>query len=304
MSPAARDIPKMLPLRGPLLALAIFILVSGLGLRIWAATGNEFPTVDGVLYLDQTFEMVNNGYLPWSCFPPGWRYLGLIGRNLGIFLPKLFGILGLPMVLLAAWGMVKGRGPWLWLLAPLLPVPFIINPMDVRFWIPYLPVIVLAAGLGGLHLAGLPWFRPRWKQIALLAVLLTGLVAASWDDAYWIKRNREAFYGLRDAGAWLKDKTDSDTVLAAYKPYTSYWAGCSFLKYPAEMDAAEIAVWARHQGVSYLVVNVAVAYALAPNLKPFLETPLPPELAGRVSRAHLLRYEAAQLNTVIYKVER
>ena len=291
MSPAARDIPKMLPLRGPLLALAIFILVSGLGLRIWAATGNEFPTVDGVLYLDQTFEMVNNGYLPWSCFPPGWpavvaapyifldrgdpmsllragqaanvilgtlmpllafflmrpylgtrlavlgmavlmflplnvvyskndlsemsftcsllgawlllrrerlvaaglmfgfsylirpeallaagglglmlwrrdrrppwrliipmiavmipylifikvktgafdltsktvavslsleahpgwRYLGLIGRNLGIFLPKLFGILGLPMVLLAAWGMVKGRGPWLWLLAP------------------------------------------------------------------------------------------------------------------------------------------------------------------------------------------
>ncbi len=181
-------------------------------------------------------------------------------------------------------------------------MPFIINPMDVRFWIPYLPVIVLAAGLGGLHLAGLPWFRPRWKQIALLAVLLTGLVAASWDDAYWIKRNREAFYGLRDAGAWLKDKTDSDTVLAAYKPYTSFWAGCRFIKYPEDMDALELVLWARNHGAEYMVVNVKVVHHLAKGLDPLLTSPLPPDLADKVTLVELLKYDLVEHNTAIYRI--
>jgi len=475
MSPAAGKTAPISPLRGPLLALVTIVLVTGLGLRIWAAAGNEFPTVDGVLYLDQTFELVNNGHLPWSCFPPGWpavtavpyvfldrsepmsllragqtanvilgtlmpllafvlmrpflgtrlavlglavlmflplnvvyskndlsemsftcallgswllfrrerlvaaglmlgfsylirpeallaagglglwlwrrdrrppwrliipliavmipylifirvqtgvfdltsktvavslsleanpgwRYLGLIGRNLGIFLPKLVGILGLPMVLLAVWGMINSRGSWLWLLAPLLPVPFIINPMDVRFWIPYLPVIVLAAGLGAVHLAGLPGLKERWKQVALLAVLGLGLVAAVWDDAYWIRRNREAFYGLRDAGAWLRDRTDSDTIIAAYKPYASFWAGCRFIKYPENMDAAELVMWARNHGAKYLVVNVKVTHHLAKGLDPLLTSPLPPNLADKVTLVQLLEYDLVEHNTAIYRI--
>jgi hypothetical protein len=475
MTPATRDISKVTPLRGPLLALVIVILTAGLALRIWAASGNEFPTVDGVLYLDQTFELVNNGHLPWSCFPPGWpavvaapyvfldrsdpmsllragqaanvilgtlmpllafflmrpylgtrlavlglavlmflplnvvyskndlsemsftctllaawlllrrerlvaaglifgfsylirpeallaagglmgwlwrrdrrppwrliipmvtvmipylifirvqtgafdltsktvavslsleahpgwHYLGLIGRNLVIFLPKLAGILGLPLVFLAVWGMIKARGPWLWLLAPLLPVPFIINPMDVRFWIPYLPVIVLAAGLGAVHLAKLPWFEERWIKGALLAVLGVGLVAAAWDDAYWIKRNREAFYGLKDAGAWLRDKTESDTIIAAYKPYSSFWAGCRFIKYPEDMEAAELVMWARNHRARYMVVNVKVAHHLAKGLDPLLTSPLPRNLADKVTLVQLLEYDLVEHNTAIYRI--
>jgi hypothetical protein len=475
MTQGFNHLTKNTPLRGISLALLVLILAAGLGLRIWAASHNEFPTVDGVLYLDQTYEMVNNGHLTWSCFPPGWpaivaapyvfldrsdpmsllragqaanvilgvlmpllafflmrpflgtrlallgmailmflplnvvyskndlsemsftcallgawlllrrerlipaglifgfaylirpeallaagglglwlwrrdrripwrlivplivvmipylifirvqtgafdltsktvavslsleaypgwRYPGLVFSNLGLFLPKLVGLLGIPTVLLALWGMIKGRGAWLWLLAPVLPVPFIINPMDVRFWIPFLPTLLLAAGLGAVHLAGQPWLQARWKQGALLVIILAGLGLAARDDAYWIQRNREAFYGLRDAGAWLRDHTDEDTVVAAYKPYTSFWAGCRFIKYPEDMDAASLVLWARNHGARYMVVNVKVVHHLAKGLDPLLENPLQPHLADKVTLVKLFEYDLVEHNTAIYRI--
>jgi hypothetical protein len=475
MTQGFNDITKNPSLRGIPLVVMILVLAAGLGLRIWAASHNEFPTVDGVLYLDQAYELVNNGHLTWSCFPPGWpaiisapyvfldrndpmslfragqaanvalgvlmpllafflmrpflglrlallgmtvlmflpmnvvyskndlsemsftcvvlgswlllrrerlvgaglmfgfaylirpeallaagglglwlwrrdrrlpwrlivpmiavmipylifirvqtgafdltsktvavslsleaypgwRYPGLIFSNLGVFLPKLIGLLGIPAVLLAVWGMIKGRGAWLWLLAPLLPVPFIINPMDVRFWIPYLPVIVLAAGLGAVHLAELPWLRARWKQGALLALVLAGLGLAARDDAYWIQRNREAFYGLKDAGAWLRDHADEDTVIAAYKPYTSFWAGCKFIKYPEDMEATDLVLWARNHGAEYMVVNVKVVHYLAHGLDPLLESPLRPHLADKITLVNLFEYDLVEHNTAIYRI--
>jgi len=233
---------------------------------------------------------------------PGWRYLGLIGSNLGVFLPKLAGMIGIPLVLLAMWGMIKGRGAWLWLLAPVLPVPFIINPMDVRFWIPFVPTLLLAAGLGAIHLTRLPWFRARWKQGVLLAVVMAGLGLAARDDAIWIRRNIEAFYGLKDAGVWLRDHSDENTVVAAYKPYTSFWAGCRFIKYPRDMDATGLVLWARNHGAEYMVVNVKVVHHLARELDPFLESPLRPHLADKVTLVKLFEYDLVENNTAVYRI--
>jgi len=475
MTQGFNHLTKNTPLRGISLALLVLILAGGLGLRVWAASHNEFPTVDGVLYLDQTYEMVNNGHLTWSCFPPGWpalaaapyvfldrgdpmsllragqaanvifgvlmpllalflmrpflgtrlallgmailmflplnvvyskndlsemsftcallgawlllrrerlipaglifgfaylirpeallaagglglwlwrrdrrfpwrlivpliavmipylifirvqtgafdltsktvavslsleaypgwRYPGLVFSNLGLFLPKLVGLLGIPAVLLTLWGMIKGRGAWLWLLAPVLPVPFIINPMDVRFWIPFLPTLLLAAGLGAVHLAGQPWLRARWKQGTLLVIVLAGLGLAAKDDVYWIQRNREAYYGLRDAGAWLRDHTDENTIIAAYKPYTSFWAGSRFIKYPDDMDAAGLVLWARNHGAEYMVVNVKVVHHLAKGLDPLLESPLRPHLADKITLVKLFEYDLLEHNTAIYRI--
>lgn len=474
-------IPATDPPTGPMyprdraLVVLILILAAGLGLRVWAAARNEFPTVDGALYLDQTLEMVTNGHLPWSCFPPGWplvvaapyvfldhgdplsllragqaanvllgtlmpllafllmrpylgtrlallglailmflplnvvyskndlsemsftcallgawllwrrerliaaglvfgfaylirpeallaagglglwmwrrdrrppwrlivpmvivmipylvfirvqtgsfdltsktiavslsleaypgwKYAGLIARNLGLLVPELPGQLGWPLVLLAAWGLVRRPGLWLILLAPLLPVPFIINPMDVRFWVPYVPVIILAAGLGAMDLAGRPWLRARGIRIALLVVVLGGLGLAARDDAYWIKRNREAYYGLKDAGAWLRDRTDADTIIAAYKPYTSFWAGCRFIKYPDDMDALSLVLWSRNNGARYMVVNVKVAHHLAKGLDPLLVSPLPANLAEKITLVQLFEYDLVEHNTAIYRI--
>jgi hypothetical protein len=461
--------------RSYLLAVMALILATGLGLRIWAAGQNEFPTVDGALYLDQTHELVNHGHLPWSCFPPGWpavvaapyafmdktdpmallrasqvsnvvlgalmpllaffflrpylgtrlalagmailmflpmnvvyskndlsemsftcallgswlllrrerliatglmfgfaylirpeallaagglalwlwrrdrrlpwrmilpmilvmipylvfirvqtgafdltsktvavslsleahpgwSYLGLIIDNLRILLPKLAGLLGVPLVVLACGGIMRRGGAWLWLLAPLLPVPFIINPMDVRFWIPYLPIIVLAAGLGFRYLADRPWLKERWKQGILVAVVLVGLGFAAKDDAYWVRRNREAFYGLKDAGAWLRERTDGETIIAAYKPYTSFWAGCRFIKYPDDMDAAGLTAWARNNGAEYMIVNVKVAHTLNKGLDPLLESPLRPHLAEKLTLVKLFEYDLVEHTTAIYRI--
>jgi len=463
------------PLRAISLTVIILILVAGLGVRVWSAAQNEFPTVDGVLYLDETAQMVNHGHLPWSCFPPGWpaavaipyvfldradpmsllraaqtanvvfgalmpllafwlmrpfvgtglailgmallmflplnivyskndlsemsftcallgawllarrdrsvgagllfgfaylirpealltvgglglwlwrrdrrppwrlliplvavmapylvfirlqtgafdltsktvavslsldaypgwRYAGLVFGNLRLFLPKLVGLLGIPLVLLAVWGMIRRRGAWMWLLAPLLPVPFIINPMDVRFWIPYLPVLLLAAGLGALDLAGLPWFRARWKTGLLLALTLAGLGLAARDDVYWIRRNREAYYGLKDAGQWFRNNTGSETVIAAYKPYTSFWAGRRFIKYPDDMNAISLVLWARNHGAEYMVVNVKVVHYLAGGLDPLLTSPLPPGLADKITLVKLFEYDLVEHNTAIYRI--
>jgi 4-amino-4-deoxy-L-arabinose transferase-like glycosyltransferase len=233
---------------------------------------------------------------------PGWHYLGLIFSNLGEFLPKLGGLIGLPLVLLALWGMIRRPGRWLWLLAPVLPVPFIINPMDVRFWLPYLPVFILAAGLGAADLIARPWLTVRWRQAVLLAVILIGFGLAARDDVYFIRRNREAFYGLRDAGAWLRPQVKHDTLIAAYKPYTSFWAGCRFIKYPPDMDAAGLVAWARNNGAEYMIVNVKVAHHLAKGLDPLLTSPLHPRLADKITLVELIEYDLVEHNTAIYRI--
>ncbi len=233
---------------------------------------------------------------------PGWRYPVLVVRNLGEFLPKIAGLLGLPVVLLAVWGMVRRPGPWLWLLAPLLPVPFIINPMDERFWLPYVPVILLAAGLGAVDLTGRKLLAAPWRRAVLAVLLLAGFGLAARDDAYWIRRNREAFYGLRDAGAWLRPRVDRDTLIAAYKPYASFWAGCRFIKYPPDLDAAALVAWSRNSGAEYMIVNVKVVHTLATGLDPLLVSPLAPQLADKVTLVELLKYDLVEHNTAIYRI--
>lgn len=468
------------PLRGSSLAAVFFLAVAGLGLRLWAAAANEFPTVDGVYYLNQAAAMVDQHRLVWSCFPPGWsaiiavpylfmaehdpasllraghlanvvlgtlmpllafwvmrpslgnklasvglavlmflpldiiyskndlsemsytcvmlavwlfwrrrrlatagfligcaylirpeallagaalglcrrygkdrlpwrqllrfwgatllvmipylidirlqsgsfdltsktvalslslaanpgwHYLGLIARNLGVFLPQILGVTGVPLVALAIWGLVRNRGQWWCLFAPLLPVPFIINAMDVRFWVPYLPLVVWAAGRGWVDLAQSSFLRRRpRRRWPLAAILALGLGVAARDGLYFVKMNTEAFYGLKEAGAWLRQQTDQNTVIAAYKPYTSYWAGTKFIKYPAGMDALSVAIWARNSGASYVIANVQVIHHLAPELDALLGSPLPPELAPHLELVKVFSYDPVIHTTVVYRI--
>ena len=236
---------------------------------------------------------------------PGLDYVGLVVRNLGIFLPRLPGLIGWPLALAAVLGMVVRRGRWLWMLAPMLPIPFIINPMVVRFWAPYLPFLLLAAGEGLWWI--LQWPLPgriRMRGAVLGFICLGGLALAVTDDFPWVMRNTEAYHGLKDGGLWLREHVEPDTVIAAYKPYTSYWAGCAFIKYPANLRAVELVAWARNGGAEYMIVNVGVVHSLVPALDPLLASPLPPDLQKRVTLVQLLRYDVVSHNTAIYRIER
>ncbi|MDY0110351.1 MAG: hypothetical protein RBT60_10480 [Candidatus Krumholzibacteria bacterium] len=240
---------------------------------------------------------------------PGWSYAGLVAGNAGRLAPMLVGLLGAPLVALAVVGMVARRGRWLLMLAPFLPVPFIINPMDVRFWQPYVPFFLLAAGLGIGALAeraarAAPAGRQRAAVVLLAVAAIGGAGAAALDDIPWIAYNAEATYGLKDAGIWLRDRVDAETIIADYKPYTAFWAGCRFVKIPDEDNAAAIVSWARNRGAQYLIVNVHVVRTLAPGLDPLLQRPLPAHLAGRLTLVQLLEYDRVEHTTAIYRIER
>lgn len=240
---------------------------------------------------------------------PGLDYLGLIAANLKLLLPMAPGLLGWPLVVLALWGLARGRGAWLWMLAPLAPVPFIINPMVDRFWLPYVPFLLLGAGLGARDLVGmaarrLPAGNRRALVAALAVVAAAGFVQASWDDAFLVRRNTEAFYGLKDAGLWLRGRVTPDTVVASYKPYPAYWAGCTFLKFPEFDTAGQYVAWARNHGVDYLVVNVLVVHRHRPGLDALLESPLRPSLAADLTLVNLISFEQTEHTTAIYQVRR
>lgn len=246
---------------------------------------------------------------------PGPAYAGVIARNLGLLLPLLTGQLGIPLTLLAAWGTIRHRGAWAWLLAPLASVPLVINPMVVRFWLPYVPVLLLGAGLGALALLRQPATLPagrvvgdgrsrRWPALALGLAAAGGLAVAAIDDVPLVSRNTEAYYGLKDAGLWLRGPATRATLVADYKPYAPYWAGCRFLKYPELGSALEYALWARNQGVDYLVVNVQVVRQYLPGLDGLLVSPLAPELGDRLELVQTFFYERVGDNTVVYRVKR
>ena len=239
---------------------------------------------------------------------PGLGYLGLIGSNLKLLAPLLTGQLGLPLALLCVYGVARHRGAWAWLLAPLLTVPLVTNPMVVRFWLPYLPVLLLGAGLGSrslLQAVAAKWPRGgRAATLALALVLAAGLAVAARDDVGLVHRNTEAYYGLKDAGLWLRGQVTPETRVADYKPYAPYWAGCVFVKYPEFATAREYTTWARNSGIAYLVVNVKTVQQYLPGLDALLVKPLAPELAERLELVHTCLYERIGDNTVVYRVKR
>ncbi len=240
---------------------------------------------------------------------PGLGYFGMVAHNVGLLLPLLTGQLGLPLVLLAAWGTARHRGAWAWLLAPLLSVPLVINPMVVRFWLPYVPVLLLGAGLGARSLVaaaatGRGGLARRWPALALGVAVATGLAVAAVDDAPLVKRNTEAYYGLKDAGLWLRGQTTPESLVADYKPYAPYWAGCRFLKYPEFDGALQYALWARNTSVDYLVVNVQTVRQYLPGLDGLLVSPLAPDLADKLELVHTCFYDRVGDNTVVYRVRR
>ncbi len=234
---------------------------------------------------------------------PGLGYFALIWHNLTALAPLLTGMLGIPLVALACWGLVRARSRWLWMLVPLLPVPLIINPMVPRFWQPYIPFFLLGAGLAGKELTGrIRAGRPLAAAI-LVVLALGGFYQATRDDMIFVKHDTEAYFGLKDAGTWLRTRVQPETVIAAYKPYTSFWAGCRFTRLPDEDNTEALLAWVRNSGARYLIVNVLVAHTRRKALDPLLQKPLPGHLAAKLELVQLFQYDLVEHNTAVYRLK-
>lgn len=235
-------------------------------------------------------------------------FAGLVADNLATFVPHLPALIGWPLVLLALWGAWVGRGRWLFFLLPILPVPLFDFAMVPRYWLPYLPFVLLGAGLAAVQLRkrlGARWPGRGGGVVSLLlaTACVGGFALAARDDYPTVLHNDEAYRGLREAGDWLAERVEPDTVVAAYKPYASFWAGCRFLPYPADETAPALIVeYVRRRGARYLIANVNVVHRHVPGLDPLLGSPLPAHLADKLTLVHLIQHDDVIQTTAIYAV--
>ncbi len=279
-------------------ATGLLLLVAPYVLFLYAGTGRL--ALSGKAYL---LEQTVQGHT-------GAPVADLLWSNVRTFYPRLPGLLGLPVVLLFLVGAVRRPGRWLLFLLPLLIVPIFPIGMRPRFWLPYLPFVLLGAGLGwrvvadaiGRRLAG---GRRRLALAGMATLVAGGLGLAVADDAFLITKRQEVYPNLKVAGEWLRERVRPSTIVAAYKQQPSFWAGCDFVQVPEGTDPRAILAELRDEGAQYLVVDVFTAMLWRPALMQLMRRDLPPELAGEVTPLHVWLYEKDyRMNTAVFRIER
>jgi hypothetical protein len=239
---------------------------------------------------------------------PGTGMAGLVLNNLMEIFAGLAGLLGVPLVVLALAGAWGSNNRWLIALLPLAFLPLFPFPMLPRFWLPYLPFLLMGAWQGTRLLGRkIPWSGSRPVVAAVVLVTLAGLGLAARDDAYLYTKKQEVYPNLRQAGLWLRDQINRDTVLAAYKSQVGYWAWSRFRKVPCEEDLVSALDEIKAGGARFLVVDVYTSMHFCPELLMLLrkpDSPLPPDLDRRLSLVYLTTNdEDYRQNLCIYELK-
>jgi len=229
---------------------------------------------------------------------------GLVLKNLKTFLPMLPQHLGYPLFLLALAGLWLRPGFQYLAFLGLLPLPFFDFGMAARYWLPYLPFVILAAGWGMTGLVKLVRFVPGKALSAVLLILIVGGgLKASVDYFPWVPTNPSRYHGLRDSGLWLRSVVTENTKIASYKPFASFWAGAKFVKYSRCESPREMLDKLEAEGVEFLVVNAHVADVFIPNLRVLLSRTIDPEIKRRVEPLKVFQYNVMEQFTVVYRLK-
>lgn len=192
--------------------------------------------------------------------------------QLWALLTRLSGELGISASLIAILGL--RRCPWslLALGLPILFFPLFPFEMASRYWLPALAAVLLGVYFGArtlLDFRGLPIGR-RARAWILAGLVLAG-VLASWRESYReLNPNAEAYPTLRMAGDWLSERRDHQDIVAARKPYSSFWSGKRFRRVPDAADLDGFRLWLYELKPQYLIVHQGIAGGMAPVLVPFL----------------------------------
>lgn len=203
--------------------------------------------------------------------------------------PKVF----LPLIIVGLF-----KAPWdrkrlvheAFLMASLLPlVSFLVFFIDVRFFAPALPVLLMWAAQGALNLGSwlqntveLCYPKPlfggrvrtmlRWLPAAMAALFLIIMLPV-------VTRARagNVEFGKKKAGLWLKEHTPSNTKVMTKHTEVVFYADRFGVPWP-HADWPSLLKFARNQGAAYLVFDDSLARR-QPQLAFLLETATrPPEL--------------------------
>lgn len=236
---------------------------------------------------------------------PGMEYIDLFMHNAAIHFPFVAQLLGWPLLALVICGAVSRPGRWLIFLLPgLAPLSFDFA-MSPRFWVPLLPFLLLGAGRGWRWLLERHWFGDSRRVVPLFTlVVIGGWGIANRSDMSKVTYTYEEYSGPREAGLWLRERVLPDTMIAAYKPYASFWAGCQFKMVPQGKDVHEVVRHLREAGVEYLVTDVFSTLYYRPELKDLLVQKLSPELESELTQVKLfVDRNDYRRNTVVYFIK-
>ncbi len=227
----------------------------------------------------------------------------VVGRKLPAFARHYPQMAGWPVVVLSVLGLVVRPGRRILYLLPLAIIPFFDFLLGPRYWVPYLPFLLLAAGTGTAWVAArLPAGRRRLGTAVILVLALAGTGLASRSALGDFRDPPETYPGLKAAGLWLRENVGRETVVAAHKPFASHWGWCRFAKYQRSQSTRGLVRSALAAGAEYLVVNNGVARNQVPGLRPFTGR-IPPDIAGQLTLVQSFRYEDDPgQNTDIYRV--
>lgn len=226
--------------------------------------------------------------------------------NAGTLLEGSVLLLGLPLVVLAAWGLVRRRGVEAVVFVPMLLLPVFTFRMEARYWVPLVPFVLWFALAGGRDVAARFAGRARWSvAVGLALAAVIGLGWATREDFGKIGVNYEAYDGLRQAGRWIAANSAPDDVVVDYKPYTAFWAGRPYAKLPQRDDLLSTVDRIRESGHDYLVVSVFMCRALTPQLRPLVSPePLDERLARRIELVYVVRVpDDPRQTTAVYRVK-
>jgi hypothetical protein len=225
-------------------------------------------------------------------------------HNAGIFSVRAAQVLGWSLAALAVLGLVRRPGRWLLFLVPLAIVPFFSFSMEPRFWVPYLPFLLLAAASGFQMLKQWsPSSGRRYVTPVVAVLVLGGVIAVQVRDYPLIANNQEAYIGLKQAGLTLRPRVTREAVIASYKPYASFWAWCEFTKIPDGNSLPAILAAVEAAGAQYLVVDAKTAGDRRSALQPLLIPPLTDEMSRQLVLVGRLTFPGEPLqNTAIFLV--
>jgi len=127
-----------------------------------------------------------------------------------------------------------------------------------RLLLPFMPLVTLSAGAGGLALAERFMYRPRYAVILLLSIVMVVAGVGTGGYCWWHyqhQADRTVLSSYLTAANWIRGNLPADIVVMSHHPYlVRFYSDHPLVQIPFDRPE-KIAQVISHYGVSAVVVQ-------------------------------------------------